>query len=477
VAPKGFIRRDDTLSEKSSGSTGKIGKIITIGGMEDETRRLADALAGDYHISAAPNVLDAAKRLAKEAFSAIVLDLTDNGSDMVNILQTLNQLSPDTPVIVIGKHHDTRLIVKAIKAGAFDFVTRPYPPEKIKLSIHQALENRSLKNEIDYLRREQDVVYDYNRIIAVSPAMQNIMKTIKRLAQTDSTILVTGETGTGKSFLSGNIHFNSPRRQMPFVGVNCANIPETLLESELFGHNKGAFTGADKTRTGRFEQASGGTIFLDEFCELSFDLQAKLLRAIEHKSFERLGSNKTIQADTRIIAATNRDIEALVRTGRFREDLYYRINVLRIHMPPLRERLECIEPLAHYLLGKLSRSVKKNVDSFAPDVMESFRQYPWPGNIRQLSNTIERAILLEDDRVIRPESISLPDLGDKVSPTLQALSLRLSEDQEKDMISSALEENLWIQKDAAHQLGITPRALNYRINKLGITHSRWRKNK
>ncbi len=465
------------MSEKISGSTGKIDKIITIGGMEDETRNLADALAADYHISAAPNVLDAAKRLTKETFSAIVLDLTDNGSDMVNILQTLNQLSPDTPVIVIGNPHDTRLIVKAIKAGAFDFVTRPYPPEKIKLSVHQALENRSLKNEIDYLRREQDVVYDYNRIIAVSPAMQNVMKTIKRLAQTDSTILVTGETGTGKSFLSGNIHFNSPRRNKPFVEVNCANIPETLLESELFGHEKGAFTGADKTRTGRFEQASGGTIFLDEFCELSFDLQAKLLRAIEQKSFERLGSNKTIQADTRIIAATNRDIEALVRTGKFREDLYYRINVLRIHMPPLRERLECIEPLAHYLLRKLSRSVKKKIDSFAPDVIERFRQYPWPGNIRQLSNTIERAILLEDDRVIRQESISLPDLGDKVSPTLQAVGLRLSEDQEKDMISNALEENLWIQKDAARQLGITPRALNYRIKKLGITHSRWRKNR
>ena len=445
--------------------------------MEDETRNLADALAADYHISAAPNVLDAAKRLTKETFSAIVLDLTDNESDMVNILQTLNQLSPDTPVIVIGNPHDTRLIVKAIKTGAFDFVTRPYPPEKIKLSVHQALENRSLKNEIDYLRREQDVVYDYNRIIAVSPAMQSVMKTIKRLAQTDSTILVTGETGTGKSFLSGHIHFNSPRRNKPFVAVNCANIPETLLESELFGHNKGAFTGADKTRIGRFEQASGGTLFLDEFCELSFGLQAKLLRAIEQKSFERLGSNKTIQADTRIIAATNRDIEALVRTGKFREDLYYRINVLRIHMPPLRERLECIEPLAHYLLRKLSRSVKKRIDSFAPDVIERFRHYPWPGNIRQLSNTIERAILLEDDREIRQESISLPDPGDKVSPTLQAVGLRLSEDQEKDMISNALKENLWIQKDAAHQLGITPRALNYRINKLGITHSRWRKNR
>jgi len=465
------------LSEKISGLAGKIDKIIAIGGKEDETRNLADALAADYHISVAPNVLDAAKRLTKETFSAIILDLTDNGSDMVNILQTLNQLSPDTPVIIIGNPHDTRLIVKAIKAGAFDFLTRPYPPEKIKLSVQQALENQSLKNEIDYLRREQDVVYDYNRIIAVSPAMQNVIKTIKRLAQTDSTILVTGETGTGKSFLSGNIHFNSPRRNKPFVGVNCANIPETLLESELFGHNKGAFTGADKTRTGRFEQANGGTIFLDEFCELSFGLQAKLLRAIEQKSFERLGSNKTIQADTRIIAATNRDIEALVRTGKFREDLYYRINVLRIHMPPLRQRLECIEPLAYYLLRKLSRSVKKRIDSFAPDVIERFRQYPWPGNIRQLSNTIERAILLEDDKEIRQESISLPDLGDKVSPTLQAVGLRLSDDQEKDLISNALEENLWIQKDAARQLGVTPRALNYRINKLGITHSRWRKNK
>jgi len=465
------------LSEKISGAIDKINKILTIGGKEDETRNLADALAADYHISAAPNVLDASKRLTKEMYCTIILNLAEDGSDLADTLQTLNQLSPDTPIVVIGSPHNTRLIVKAIKAGAYDFVTRPYPPEKIKLTVHQALKNRSLKNEIDYLRREQDVLYDYNRIIAVSPAMQSVMKAIKRLAQTNSTILVTGETGTGKSFLSGNIHFNSPRRNKPFVGVNCANIPETLLESELFGHSKGAFTGADKTRTGRFEQASGGTIFLDEFCELSFELQAKLLRAIEQKSFERLGSNKTIRADTRIIAATNRDIESLVRTGKFREDLYYRINVLRIHMPPLRHRLECIEPLANYLLMKLSRSVKKKFESFAPAVIELFQQYPWPGNIRQLSNTIERAILLEDGREIRQESISLPDLGDKVSSDPMPMGLRLSEDQEKDMIAKALEKNLWIQKDAARQLGITPRALNYRIKKLGITHSRWRKNK
>ena len=465
------------MSEKISGSAGKINKIITIGGMEGETRNLADALASDYLISVASNVMDAADRMAEESFSAIIFNLVDSESDLVNILQTLNQLSPDTPIVVIGDPHDTRLIVKAIKAGAYDFITRPYPPEKIKLSVRQALDNRSLKNEIDYLRREQDIVYDRNRIIAVSPAMQNVIRTIKRLSQADSTILVTGETGTGKSFLSGNIHFNSPRCNKPFIGVNCANIPETLLESELFGHNKGAFTGADKTRTGRFEQASGGTIFLDEFCELGHGLQAKLLRAIEQKSFERLGSNKTIRADTRIIAATNRDIEALVRAGKFREDLYYRINVLRIHMPPLRERLECIEPLANYLLMKLSRSVKKRFESFDPEVIEMFQQYPWPGNIRQLSNIIERAILLEDDRVIRQESISLPDLGDSEPPSQSSIGLKLSEDQEKLMISKALEENLWIQKDAARQLGITPRALNYRIKKLGITHSRWRKNK
>ena len=465
------------MTDNISGSTDKIDRIIIIGGAAEETRSLGEVLATDYHISAATNVMEAAKRMAKEAFTAVVFSLRGNDSDVVNILQTLQQLSPNTPVVIIGDPHDTRLIVNAIKAGAFDFLTRPCPPEKIRLALHQALENRSLKNEIDYLRREQDAVYDYNRIIAVSPAMQKVIESIKKLARTDSTILVTGETGTGKSFLSANIHFNSLRRNKPFIGVNCANIQETLLESELFGHDKGAFTGADKIRTGRFEQAAGGTIFLDELCELGLGLQAKLLRAIEEKSFERLGSNKTIKADTRIIAATNSDIESLVGNGSFRADLYYRINVLRIHLPPLRERVACIEPLAHYLIGKLNRSIKKKIHSFDPAVIEMFRQYPWPGNIRQLSNTIERALLLEDDVVIRPGSISLPDIGVRESSGSLSGGLRLSEDQEKDMIYRALEENLWIQKDAARQLGITPRALNYRIKKLGITHNRWRKNK
>jgi DNA-binding NtrC family response regulator len=455
----------------------KLDRILIIGETEDETRRLANSLVSDYSISAARNVPDAAGRLKKETFNVIIFDFGDEVSDPENIIQTLQPLAPQTPIIITGPLQDAELIVKAIKAGATDFITRPIVDEKLRLAVNQAIEKRSMKNEIDYLRRQQDVVYDYDRVIAVSPAMQAVMENIKRLAQTESTILMTGETGTGKSFLSGNIHFNSPRRNKPFIKVNCANIPETLLESELFGHEKGAFTGANKTRIGRFEQADKGTLFLDEFCELGFDLQAKLLRVLEEKAFERLGGSKTIRVDTRIVAATNRDIEALVREGEFREDLYYRINVLRIHMPPLRERTECIEPLAYLMLDRLSRAVKKRVDTLSPEVLVMLKTYPWRGNIRELSNAIERAIFLADSPEIGATHISIPQISEWPASPAPSKHLRLSDEEERQMIFRALEKNLWIQKDAARELGLSPRALNYRIQKHGITHDRWRKNK
>jgi DNA-binding NtrC family response regulator len=452
-------------------------RILIIGEIESDVGAYADALAQDYTLSLAASVLDAGKRLQKEVFALIIFDLRDERTEISEIVMTLQQLSPPTPIIVTAEVQEPGRIVEAVKAGAADFVTKPFAAEKLRLSARRVIENRTLKNEIDYLRREQDVVYDADRIISVSPAMQKTMSSIKRLAQTESTMLITGETGTGKSFISGNIHFNSPRRHKPFIKVNCANIPETLLESELFGHEKGAFTSADKTRTGRFEQAHGGTLFLDEFCELSFGLQSKLLRVLEDKSFERLGGNKTIQVEVRVIAATNRDIEALVRQGKFREDLYYRINVLRIHLPPLRERRADIEPIAHYLLNKLGRSLKKIVEGFSPEVIRMFQEYAWPGNIRQLSNTIERAILVEDGPVIQPENISLPEIQKSPATPGPAAGLKLTATQEKDLIFKALEDNLWIQKDAARQLGISPRALNYRVKKLGIAHHRWRKNR
>ena len=458
-------------------SADSLSRILIVGYDDTDMRTLADALASEHQISAVRNVGDALKRIHTQTFSVIIYEVREDGPDLEETVQSLQIQAPYTPVIVTSAMLDSDSIVRAIKAGAFDFITKPYAAEKIKIAVHKAIENRSLKNEIDYLRRQQDVVYDYDRIIAVSPAMKQVVATIKRMSRTDSTILMTGETGTGKSFLSGNIHFNSPRHRKPFVKVNCANIPETLLESELFGHEKGAFTGASKTRIGRFEQANGGTLFLDEFCELTFGLQAKLLRALEDKSFERLGGNKTIQSDTRIIAATNRDIEALVQSGNFREDLYYRINVLRIHLPPLRERQHCIEPLAEYLLEKLCRSVKKQVKAFAPEAIALFKEYQWPGNIRELSNTIERAILLQDGQIIRRESVTMPQAEALSTAAASPPSLKLSDEQEKKLICRALENNLWIQKDAAAQLGLTPRALNYRIRKLGITHQRWRKNK
>jgi len=453
-------------------------RILIIGEIGNDVQAFADALAQEFTLSLAPTVLDAGRRMQKEVFALIILDVAEGDGQMTEILKTLQQMSPATPILITSPTQDARVIVDAVKAGAADFIARPFLGEKLRVSVQRALEARSLRNEIDYLRREQDVVYDTERIISVSPAMQKAMASIRRLAQTESTVLITGETGTGKSFVSGNIHFNSPRRHKPFVKVNCANIPETLLESELFGHERGAFTGADKTRAGRFEQAHGGTLFLDEFCELSFGLQSKLLRVLEDKSFERLGGNKTIQSDVRVIAATNRDIEALVGQGRFREDLYYRINVLRIHLPPLRERRPDIGPLAHYLLGKLSRTLKKKIDGFSPEVLSMLQAYDWPGNIRQLSNTIERSILVEDGNVIQAESISLPEIRRPAAEIETApANLRLTAEQEKEMIHRALEDNLWIQKDAALQLGISPRALNYRVKKLGISHHRWRKNK
>ena len=459
--------------------TEKLARIIFIGDVEDDARVIINALVSDYSISVVSSVPEAVKRIKNETFNVIVLNLQKDSPHIEKTIQSLQQIAPFAPIIATGPSQEARLIVRTIKAGAADFLTKPLVAEKIHLAVDQALENRSLKNEIDYLRRQQDVVYDYERIIAESPSMKMVMASIKRLAQTESTILLTGETGTGKSFLSGNIHFNSPRRHKPFIKVNCANIPEMLLESELFGHEKGAFTGADKLRIGRFEQANGGTLFLDEFCELSFDLQAKLLRVLEEKAFERLGGSKTINADTRIIAATNRDIEKMVQEGEFREDLYYRINVLRVHLPPLRERIECLEPLADHLMKRLSPMVKKQITRLSPEVLVLLKTYPWPGNIRELSNTLERALFLADSDRIEAVHVSIPKINKRPVSTddTPAKQLRLSNEEEKKLIYRALEKNLWIQKDAARELGLTPRALNYRIKKHGITHQRWRKNR
>ena len=419
-------------------------------------------------------------RLREENYEIILLSFSKiEKQDNLNLLRQAKRISPSTPVIVISEVKEANIIVKAIKEGAFDFIVKPFQEAEILLSIELALENRHLKNEIDYLRREQDIIYDFGAIISRSPAMKRTIAMLKKFSQADSTILLTGETGTGKSFLSGAVHFNSRRRKRPFIKINCANIPEGLLESELFGHEKGAFTGANKTRVGRLEQGNCGTVFLDEIGEMSQGMQAKLLRVLEEKSFERVGGNKTIHSDVRIICATNRDTEKQVEDGKFREDLYYRINILRVHLPPLRERKECIEPLACFLMEKSCRNLKKKIEGFSPQALEALKGYTWPGNIRQLANAIERAVILEESPIIQIENTTLQEpthtkTQHKSSPVHPVHSIK---EQEKEIIIKALEESLWVQKEAAELLGTTPRALNYKIKKFGISHPRWRKNK
>ena len=422
---------------------------------------------------------DITDTLKTEEYEIILLSFQLKHYDSFSLLKQILRVSAQTPVIGLSDLEEAGLIVKAVKCGAFDVIIKPLLKEKVLLAIERGLENRHLRNEIDYLKHEQDIIYDFNRIIAFSPSIKRMISTLKKFAQTDSTILITGETGTGKSFLSGAVHYNSHRRNKPFIKINCANLPETLLESELFGHEKGAFTGANKTRVGRLEQAKDGTVFLDEIGEMSATLQAKLLRVLEEKSFERVGGNRTITSDVRIIAATNRKPEDQVSEGSFREDLYYRLNVLRVHIPPLRERHECIEPLSNYLLDKICRNLKKKINGFALQVLEAFKSYSWPGNIRQLANTIERAAILEETVLIEPQHVILPDLKKQYVSveTSAAKSAESLADKEKETILDALEQCLWIQKDAARKLGITPRALNYKIKKYRITHTRWRKNK
>ncbi|MCP4346748.1 MAG: sigma-54-dependent Fis family transcriptional regulator [Desulfobacterales bacterium] len=425
-------------------------------------------LATYYSITVCPAESDVRKALKSKGYDVIILDLQGTRKKPFGLLHWIQRDFSYIPVIAVSRASKPDLIVKAIKHGAFDFVPKPLSKENVCRAVEQALEHKSLKNERDYLRRSQDVVYNFDKVVAESPVMKDVIFHLKKYSETDSTLLMTGETGTGKSFLSGTVHFNSFRRKRPFISINCANIPETLLESELFGHEKGAFTDANKLRIGRFEQAKGGTVFLDEIGELSLPLQAKLLRVLDEKRFERVGGSETINADIRFIAATNKNLEKLMNEGGFREDLYYRIQVLSVALPPLRERKLCIEALSYYLLEKIARSLKKQISDFSGPVIGQIKSYSWPGNIRELHNRIEQSVILEDTGVIQEKNFSMGNAGAHIDSNGTG---------EKEAILRALEMCLWIQKDAAKMLGISPRSLNYKIRKYGITHPRWRKNK
>ena len=349
-------------------------------------------------------------------------------------------------------------------------------------NLETAQNRHQIEGELHYLRHEQGLVHHFEDIKGNSQRFKNLLQEVKKVVNTDATVLILGETGTGKELIAGAVHHSGQRKGKPFIKVNCAALPETLLESELFGHEKGAFTGAHKQRIGRVEQANGGTLFLDEIAEMSLGMQSKLLRVLQQREFERVGGTQTIRVDIRLIAATNKELQEAINTGNFREDLFYRLNVFPIHMPSLRERKEDIQLLADYFMKKYCAQYAKKVQGISDNAQRVMKEYSWPGNVRELENAIERAVLLVDaNSEISPKELGLP--AGASSTTHKSISIKLPpegismKDVEKELIIQALELTGWVQKDAARLLGMSKRAMNYRVKQYRITHTGWAKNK
>ena len=459
-----------------------MGRILIADDHDALRRGLKRGLSEAGHeVDEASNGNAAIERLHESHFDVVLSDLKMGGSDGMDVLRTTRALHPTTAVILMTAFGSVNTAVEAMKIGAFDYVQKPFELEEMEVKIEKALEVKRLKNELEYLRGNEQDIYNFERIVGSSSALQRVLDIVKKVAKSNTTVLIRGETGTGKELIAGATHHNSLRNTRNFVKVNCAALQENLLESELFGHEKGAFTGADKQRIGRFEQADGGTLFLDEIGDMSPSTQAKILRVLQEHEFERLGGTRTLRVDVRLIAATNRDLSGMVRSGQFREDLYYRLNVVSIEMPPLRERKDDIVPLATSFIHRFAIELKKRIDGLEPDAQKQLMRYNWPGNIRELENTIERAMLLAEGRSIAADDLRLgeaPTPGGgrdhaavvKIPPTGIPL-----EDIERYALIEALTMSNWVQKDAAELLSISPRVMNYKIKTLEIEFPRGRR--
>jgi Nif-specific regulatory protein len=459
-----------------------MGRILIADDHDSLRRGLAQALAEAGHeIEEAPNGNAAIEKLHEGFFDVVVSDLKMGGSTGLDVLKTTKTLHPNSAVILMTAFGSVSTAVEAMKNGAFDYVQKPFEVEEMEIKVEKALDVRRMQHQIDYLRHAQGDIYDFDRIIGSSGALEKVLGVVRKVAKANTTVLVRGETGTGKELIAGAIHHNSHRAARTFIKVNCAALQENLLESELFGHEKGAFTGADKQRIGRFEQADGGTLFLDEIGDMSANTQAKVLRVLQEQEFERLGGTRTIKVDVRLIAATNRDLPGMVAAGTFREDLYYRLNVMPIDMPPLRERKEDIQSLAGFFIRRFAGELKKKIEGLEPEALKLLMRYNWPGNIRELENAIERAMLLADGHHIAIDDLRLGDQTTAGAPREAASVVKIPptgiplEDIERLALVEALKMSNWVQKDAAELLAISPRVMNYKIKTLGIEFPRGRR--
>jgi len=405
---------------------------------------------------------EAIRRVEREHFDIVITDLRMEGIDGLEVLERVKRIDPQTEVVLITAYATAQTAVEAMKKGAYDYIIKPFDVEELKLLVRKIEEKQGLLYENALLQekaRKEGLL-----IGGRSPAMRRVLELIDKVAPTDATVLILGESGTGKELVARRIHHLSPRREKPLVAVHCAMFPESLLESELFGYERGAFTGAARRKIGHFEYADGGTIFLDEVGELPASVQAKLLRFLQERQFTRLGGVEPVQVDVRVIAATNRDLEQAVREGRFREDLYYRLNVFPIELPPLRERREDIPLLVEHFLKQRNRSP----EVVTPDAMELLVQYDWPGNVRELENVIERALILAGDGKITPELLPFGRSKGGSSIALPEGGVNL-EEVERELILQALRRTGGNKARAAKLLGISRRRLYSRMESLGIS--------
>lgn len=423
---------------------------------------LSDVLEEEgFYVFTTSESLEASKLLKKEEFDVLITDLKMKGLKGLDLLDEANRVAPLTPVIIITAFGTVESAIKAMKMGAYDYITKPFQMDELLLTVKKALETRQLKKEVIRLKREVESRYDFHQLIGKSPAMQKIYNIIERISDSSSNVLITGESGTGKELVAKAIHYSGNRKEGPFIAVNCAAIPETLLESELFGYKKGAFTDARSDKRGLFFEANEGTLFLDEITEMPLTLQAKLLRAIEDREIRPLGDTNSYPIEVRIISTSNRDIEIAIKQGRFREDLYYRLKVIDIEMPPLRERKEDVPMLIQHFIAKFGSESKKNISGVSEDALKLLLNYSWPGNVRELENVIQRAIALSQQEIILPDDLPA-SIIQKTDEKLfeKAMDQQFTLDQlEKEYIKRVLIETGGNKSKAAELLGLDRKTL------------------
>ena len=430
--------------------------------------------AEGYKVSEAGTAAEALAKSA-EAVDLVLLDYRLPDGDGLSVLKRIKERTPDTLVIMLTGVSGVDTAVEAMKQGAYHYANKPFNLDEVALVVEKALETTRLRREVRALRASQAQPYSFDRIVGQNPGMVAVKELLRKVATSPaSTVLLTGESGTGKDLVAKVIHYNSSRASKPFMNITCSALPESLLESELFGHERGAFTGADRQKHGLFETADGGTVFLDEIGEMMPVLQSKLLRFLEEKSFRRVGGSTDLHVDVRVIAATNRNLQQEVKQGRFREDLFYRLNVLPIVLPPLRQRVEDIPVLVAFYLDAYNTEFKKRIRGVTPEAMQQLQRYPWPGNVRELRNALERAMLLAEADTLGPADFNaaasgVVGLGDRVELPAGGIEL---EQLERSFVIQALERTSWNQTRAAALLGLNRDQIRYRIEKFQLEKSR-----